>query len=345
MRKIGILLLLFLGLYACQSKNSIDYASISGKFKNSAGGILTITAAQVTKRIKIENDGTFKDTLKIPKASFYSISIDRNNRGFLHLKNGYELNFTGDLNNFYASFKFEGDDEGADSNNLMVSRLSFGQQFGSGKDAIALDKPLFMKKVNNYKKGLDSIVKTYKNANTEMIDIISQQDEGFIKRIEKSYDEMHDAVIEEIAREARIEKGKVAPEFHNFLDYKGGKKSLKDFRGNYVYIDVWATWCKPCIAQIPFLKELEKEYKGKNLNIVSISTDEDRRSGGSWEAAKSKWSKMVKEKNLGGTQLWAGRDGLSFSLDYLIKGIPRFILIDPQGKIVDANAPRPLIQK
>tara|TARA_R110002073_G_scaffold312586_1_gene484095 strand:- start:20229 stop:21296 length:1068 start_codon:yes stop_codon:yes gene_type:complete len=345
MKKLGILILIITTLNSCQPSHPKDYISISGKLENSVEGILTITGANLKKEIKIEKDGTFKDTLKITKTGFFSLTSGSNNKGFLHLKNGYSLTITGGSNNFYNSFQFDGNDEGADSNNLMVSRFHFGQKFGNVRNVMILEKPAFLKKVDNYEKGLDSINKVYKNANSEMIATIGQQDKTFFKRMKDSYDNMHDAILDQIAREAKLEKGKMAPEFNNYLDYKGGEKSLKDFRGNYVYIDVWATWCKPCIAQIPFLKQLEKEYKGKNLKIVSISTDEQRRSGGSWEKAKSKWMKMVKEKNLGGTQLWAGNDEQRFAKDYLINGIPRFILIDPKGKIVDANAPRPFDPK
>ena len=73
---------------------------------------------------------------------------------------------------------------------------------------------------------------------------------------------------------------------------------------------------------------------------MSISTDESRRSGGSWEAAEKKWRNFVKNKSLSGVQLWSGKD-ISFQQEYQISGIPRFILIDPQGNIVEANAPRP----
>ena len=50
---------------------------------------------------------------------------------------------------------------------------------------------------------------------------------------------------------------------------------------------------------------------------------------------------MVKQQNLSGIQLWAGKDNVRFSQEYMIKGIPRFILIDPEGNLVDSNAKRP----
>ena len=88
------------------------------------------------------------------------------------------------------------------------------------------------------------------------------------------------------------------------------------------------------------MQKLEKEYHNKNIEFVSISTDESRRSGGSWEAAEKKWRAFVKKKNMTGVQLWSGQD-FSFQQAYQINGIPRFILVDTEGNIVDAYAPRP----
>ena len=134
--------------------------------------------------------------------------------------------------------------------------------------------------------------------------------------------------------------GSTSPTFSDYMDYNGGKKSLNSFLGKYVYIDVWATWCGPCIQQIPSLEKLMKEYKNKNIEFISISTDDQRRNGGSWDAAEKKWRSFIKKRQMGGTQLWIGKDN-SFQQAYKINSIPRFILIDPKGNIVDANAPRP----
>lgn len=128
-------------------------------------------------------------------------------------------------------------------------------------------------------------------------------------------------------------KGKPSPTF-NYENHKGGTTSLESLKGKYVYIDVWATWCGPCIREIPSLKKFEEDYKDKNIQVVSISIDEPKN--------YDKWKKMVDDKNLGGIQLIADNNWNSkFVTDYAILGIPRFILVDPAGNIVAADAPRP----
>ena len=127
--------------------------------------------------------------------------------------------------------------------------------------------------------------------------------------------------------------GKTSPGF-DYENFKGGKTSLESLKGKYVYIDVWATWCGPCRREIPSLQKVEEEYKGKNIEFVSLSIDQRK--------DYDKWRKMVEEKSLGGIQLFADNDWNSqFVKDYAIEGIPRFILVDPNGNIVSADAPRP----
>ena len=61
-----------------------------------------------------------------------------------------------------------------------------------------------------------------------------------------------------------------------------------------IVLDFYATWCGPCKKEIPFLKEVEEKYHGKDIEFVSISTD-NAQTAGSWENAFSKWKNMVKK--------------------------------------------------
>ena len=117
-----------------------------------------------------------------------------------------------------------------------------------------------------------------------------------------------------------------------YEDKDGKMVSFSDLKGKVVLIDTWATWCGPCKVEIPHLKKLEEEMKGKNVHIVSISVDEEK--------DKDKWKKMIADENLGGIQLFAS--GWSdITKYYKITGIPRFMLFDKEGKIITVDAPRP----
>lgn len=136
--------------------------------------------------------------------------------------------------------------------------------------------------------------------------------------------------FEEICAEwAKVKKSQPSPPFQ-FADIDGKKFGLQDFAGKYVLIDVWATWCPPCRSEIPALKELEHQFKDKNIAFVSISCDQDI----------ADWEKMVKGGTLGGIQLHYGGDR-EFMKAYRIRSIPRFILLDREGYIISANMTRP----
>lgn len=155
---------------------------------------------------------------------------------------------------------------------------------------------------------------------------------------EKSSNIEHKGKIEELYTAfQKLKKGNLSPTF-DYENHAGGSTKTEDLVGKYVYIDVWATWCGPCIGEIPSLKKVEKLYHGKNIEFVSISIDN--------QTDHDKWKKMVDDKELGGVQLMADNAWQSkFVTDYRVNGIPRFILIDPEGKIVSADAPRPSDKK
>lgn len=147
-------------------------------------------------------------------------------------------------------------------------------------------------------------------------------------------DELKTKLTKKYKKLALITKGMPSPEFVNYENHKGGATSLEDLRGKYVYVDVWATWCGPCKREIPYLKEVEAQFHGENIAFVSTSIDKAK--------DHNAWVEMVKDKELGGIQLFADNDWSSqFVVDYAIEGIPRFLLIDPEGNIVSADAPRP----
>ena len=132
-----------------------------------------------------------------------------------------------------------------------------------------------------------------------------------------------------------LKKGSPSPSF-NYPDSSGKNISLESLKGKLVYVDVWATWCGPCKAQIPFLKQLEEKYREEDIAFVSLSIDQLKNI--------SKWKDMIVDKELEGIQIIADKAWRSkFVTDYVIEGIPRFILIDKDGNLMDPMAPRPAI--
>ncbi|MFV0157870.1 TlpA family protein disulfide reductase [Empedobacter falsenii] len=154
------------------------------------------------------------------------------------------------------------------------------------------------------------------------------------QKVEESTEiEQIDSVATNESPETEIPKELVkAPDF-SLADINGKRFDLSDFKGKYVYIDIWATWCGPCKVQIPFMKELEKQFRGAPIHFVSISLDKEK--------DKPIWEKMVRENQMSGVQLFAGREN-NFGYDYQIQYIPTFLILDKEGNIMIDSAPAPM---
>ena len=172
-------------------------------------------------------------------------------------------------------------------------------------------------------KGTFQLISPNSTVNKEIFDFINKNvtDEKVKEAAKKAYD---------VA--TKLIPGSPSPKFSNYENFNGGTTSLDDFKGKVTYIDIWATWCLPCRGEIPALKELEKKFHGKDVAFVSISIDQN----------KDEWKEFVKSEDLKGVQLFAENAFDSqFIQDYGIRQIPTFIIVDKEGKIVNADAPRP----
>jgi thiol-disulfide isomerase/thioredoxin len=126
-----------------------------------------------------------------------------------------------------------------------------------------------------------------------------------------------------------IQPGLPAPEFTH-SDLNGKEYSLSDFRGKVVYLDFWASWCGPCIQQMPYAKELKKRMADQSdLVFLYVSVDSD----------ETAWRNGVNQHEIEGINLHAGTDGASKAFN--VTGIPAFFLIGRDGTILDHKAPRP----
>lgn len=136
-------------------------------------------------------------------------------------------------------------------------------------------------------------------------------------------------------------KSKMSEEKYGFkmVGLDGKEMHLSDFKGKVVYIDYWASWCGPCRQQMPFSKKLHHKIEDelgkkatKDIVFLYISIDQD-------EAA---WRKGIEAMSIEGTHAFSNARWPDGAGNYFqIPGIPRYMIMDKEGKIVDMNAPRP----
>jgi len=149
-----------------------------------------------------------------------------------------------------------------------------------------------------------------------------------LERMVNNYD-ASPRYVDEFKKRRSCAQGADFPDNVELVDVDGKTVSFKQFRGRYVYVDLWASWCVPCIREIPHLQALEKELAGRDVVFVSISLDEKAGS----------WLTKMKALNMRGNQLLNSDNTLAEALN--VRGIPRFLIYDKQGKLYSTDAPRP----
>ncbi|WP_419213632.1 TlpA family protein disulfide reductase [Maribacter sp. X9] len=300
-----------------------DYVALSGTIIDKNSDSLTISSETYQKRLEVNSDGTFSDTLKVEKG--YYVLFDGKEYTSLYLENGFDLNITLDTKAFDESIAYTGIGENA--NNYLAKKALMQEKVLNNVDIFDLDKEAFGSYVDAVFDSLNQSFQSLKNLDSTFIEDETKQLEQIKNYVSGEYDDKK-------YMETVLVRGNPSPVFEGYENYAGGKTSLEDLKGKYVYVDVWATWCVPCIQEVPFLKRVEEDYRDRDIHFVSISIDK--------QEDKDKWKAMIKEKDLGGIQLLTDEDaGSKFIQDYRINSIPRFLLIGPEGNIISSNAPRP----
>ena len=133
------------------------------------------------------------------------------------------------------------------------------------------------------------------------------------------------AIRESIELRQRIEPGRLAPEF-TLARRDSSLVSLADYRGKVVVLDFWASWCRPCRASFPWVREFYEEYREKGVEIIGVSIDEN----------KASWEKALDEERLpwpqGIDEIEKGRSRVGGL--YHVLAVPMFVVVDKEGKIV-----------
>jgi len=154
-----------------------------------------------------------------------------------------------------------------------------------------------------------------------------------VKRFQREVkDEMYQRLIDRrYVNLVPVGNGTIAPEIEG-ISATGKRIKLSDYKGKYVYVFVWATWCAPCKVELPFYEKMIADYAGDNIEFLGVSVDKD----------KEKWLESFMYDKYPGTQILVRGDWNSPLIqDYKIQSVPHFILIGPNGEILEKDAPRP----
>lgn len=117
-----------------------------------------------------------------------------------------------------------------------------------------------------------------------------------------------------------------------FISLDGNEINIKSLRGKIVLIDCWATWCSPCLKEIPRIKKLYERYHEFGFEVIGISMDDF--------ASKTRVKQIVERESIPWPQRFEGKgfNEDTFRKQFDIKSLPTMYLIDRKGNIVDTNA-------
>lgn len=323
----------------------------------------------------IKKNGKFKVSANATVPNFYSISLNASNYALLILDSlTNEVEFTADAKiPFLDYYRIKGSKD----SQLIRDFVSILSQQQKQKDIISqklYSKETPLKEKEKLKLQLDSLGADFTVKRNLFIDnnyhslavlttlsyLNPQTDLEYYKKIEAGLSEIvpnsefHIAVQTQIVQietqlkiqeeqereRLEIEKktaiGAIAPEL-NFPNPNGDIITLESLRGNYVLIDFWASWCRPCRMENPNVVKLYNHYKEKGFTVYSVSLDNN----------KERWLGAIAQDNLS----WPNHvsDLLQWKSEavsiYGFRGIPFTVLLDKEGRIIEKNLRGPALEK
>lgn len=339
------------GLFLASCKNN-DELSIKGKVENAGTlkKVLLYETDQLVDSAFLNENNEFKFRRVAPEANFYTLVIGESNYLVVGA-NGDELEFKADLSDSTNSYEIKGSKDAEKIREFNKMSNEFGKVNKAIQDEYSAQvsaKPnskdsiynvLMPRFQENMKKFSESAFKFVQENKDNLagffaagnIDQSTYEQEliAYAEEVKSKFPK--NGAVQSFADKMislkPVSVGQIAPDFE-LPDAQGVNHKLSDFKGKYVLLDFWASWCAPCREENPNIVKQYQAFKSKNFTVLGVSLDED----------KSDWLKAIKDDNLSWTHLselkrWDGK----VTLMYKVEGIPASFLLDPQGKIVAKN--------
>ena len=167
------------------------------------------------------------------------------------------------------------------------------------------------------------LINTFKHGRSEDFAAWAQRQWEEFQQI-NPHPEYNEAVLVALSAALKLQPGQPAPEF-TLDDLDGQPVSLSQFKGQVVLLDFWASWCVPCIGDLPYLREAKKKMDGWPVVFLNISLDE----------AEADWREAIDKHKIEGVHVRTDGFGSDAAKSYQLIGIPSYYLVDPQGLIVE----------
>jgi peroxiredoxin len=353
MKRFSYLLLLSLAFVACKDKSKFN---ITGKIENAAPkGKVYLFSMVKNNAVAIDSTvlsdkGEFKFSQTTEGVNFFKVKADQNEYMII-AKNGDDIKLEADLSDKNMDYKLSGADEADKLQELNVNKnrytakmaeiqRQFEEQVEANPDKREMIANQMRPALMQQTQGLVDFILKFANDNPKSLASFyamnslnpSDYEKEFIAYSDKIKSSFNNnaAVTEFLVRMAKLKSvqvGQPAPSF-SMKTIDGKSTSLADFKGKYVLLDFWASWCMPCRQENPNVVKAYNRFKDKNFTILSVSLDKD----------PAAWKQAVAADKLTWTHASELSDfeGPTVRL-YQVEAIPSSFIIDPAGKIVAKN--------
>jgi len=363
MKNIVITLSLLLILASCGMKKHEEKKSsfeLKGKLENANGEQLyleemTDKGVNVIDTATLDQNGNFAFVHANPVMGFYRVRITDANFAMLVMDSTQKVTVTGDVRNLGTSFHVEGSPDSKlfwDLNQVAQHSYQKRDSMMRSFEAFANLNKENKKKIDEFSAKAEEAYNTEaKKLNNYMLDLINKNPASLVAIValqqltpemsENGYVDSYKLVDEALQKKypgssqvklfhatvsamLKTLVGSPAPEF-NFADPDGKNIPISSYKGKYVLLDFWASWCGPCRAESPNMVRIYKKYHAKGLEILGVSLDSD----------KAKWKAAIEKDKLEWKQVsdLAGWQSLAAKL-YDVTSIPQTFLLDKDGKII-----------
>lgn len=354
--KISLLLFIAAVLTSCESEPEVN--TISGKITNAGGQFIYLIGydngmPDTLRSAALTSDGAFEFEFRAGRPDFYTLALNETNSLILILdSSNADVKIDADAEKLRETYSVEGSEESEYLRDLLVNTTEFEKELDS------LMKALRTSATTGENEKRVELGNSYNRARREYRDYLIEfvnNDPGkmanftALQRLNMKEDLKHfktvrdalsmklqgnyffDNLSEQIASmenqlrmENLLKPGTEAPEIA-LPSPDGEIIKLSDLRGNYVLIDFWASWCKPCRIENPNVVRMYNKFEDENFEILGVSLDRN----------KDKWVNAIAQDNLD----WPHVSDLKFWQSaaaelYNVKSIPFTVLVDPEGKVI-----------